>query len=76
MVLSLPRLRLPRVPTLLERVAEAARKLEETESARAHAREDLRAAILAARDEGIPLAAIGRAAGLSRQRVRQIVQPR
>jgi DNA-directed RNA polymerase sigma subunit (sigma70/sigma32) len=64
------------VATLLDRVAEAARKLEETESARAQAREDLRAAILAARDEGIPLATIGRAAGLSRQRVRQIVQPR
>jgi hypothetical protein len=64
------------VSTLLDRVAEAARKLEETESARAQAREELRAAILAARSEGIPLAAIGRAAGLSRQRIRQLVEPR
>jgi DNA-directed RNA polymerase sigma subunit (sigma70/sigma32) len=52
------------------------RKLEEAESARAQAREELRAAILEARDEGITLAAIGRAAGLSRQRIRQLVEPR
>lgn len=61
---------------LLDRVAEAARKLEETESARAEARAELREAILAARAEGVTLAAIGRAAGLSRQRIRQLVEQR
>jgi len=64
------------VAPLLDRVAEAARKLEETESARAEARAELREAILAARAEGVTLAAIGRAAGLSRQRIRQLVEQR
>jgi DNA-directed RNA polymerase sigma subunit (sigma70/sigma32) len=64
------------VATLLDRVADAARKLEEAESVRTRAREELREAILEARAEGIPLAAIGRAAGLSRQRIRQLVEKR
>jgi hypothetical protein len=40
--------------TLLDRVAEAAKKLEQVESERAQVREELREAILAAHNEGIP----------------------
>jgi DNA-directed RNA polymerase sigma subunit (sigma70/sigma32) len=61
------------VPRLLDRVIAAARELEQAEEDRAKAREKLRQAILRAHEEGVSFAAIGRAAGLSRQRIRQIV---
>jgi DNA-directed RNA polymerase sigma subunit (sigma70/sigma32) len=64
------------VPRLLDAVADAARELEEADRRRAEARAKLRGAIFAAHAEGISLAAIGRAAGLSRQRIRQLIQPR
>jgi hypothetical protein len=59
-----------------DRIRKATAKVEKAEQARAAARAELRAAILEARDEGVPLAVIARAAGLSRERVRQLVQPR
>jgi len=51
----------------LERVERAARRV-------AQSREELRVAILLARDAGETYDDIGRAAGLSRQRVQQIVR--
>jgi hypothetical protein len=61
---------------LLDDVAAAAERLRELEreqrAARDAAREELRGTIRAARDEGIPFAVIGRAAGLSRERARQL----
>jgi DNA-directed RNA polymerase sigma subunit (sigma70/sigma32) len=63
-------------PTLLDAVRAAANELQKIEHDRAKAREKLREAILAAHAEKIPLAEIGRAAGLSRQRIRQLVEPR
>lgn len=53
----------------LKRVQRAARKVDE-------ARDELREAMLLARDSGETLEAIGRAAGLSRQRVAQIMDER
>lgn len=60
-----------RVP-LLDDVADAAERMRTAEAERQAAREELREKIRAARKEGIPFAAIGRAAGLSRERVRQL----
>jgi hypothetical protein len=60
------------VPRLLDDVAAAAERMRAAEDKRHAALEDLRAKVRAARDEGIPFAAIGRAAGLSRERVRQL----
>lgn len=49
------------------------RRLEsEQREQMAKARAELRRRIRLAHDEGIPLAAIGRAAGLSRERIRQL----
>jgi DNA-directed RNA polymerase sigma subunit (sigma70/sigma32) len=58
--------------TLLRDVAEAAERYKRAEQERQKAREDLRARIMVAADEGIPMSRIGRAAGLSRERVRQL----
>jgi hypothetical protein len=60
-----------RVP-LLEDVAAAAERMRTAEAERQDAREELRERIRAARAEGISFAAIARAAGLSRERVRQL----
>jgi DNA-directed RNA polymerase specialized sigma24 family protein len=61
---------------LLDNVAQAAERVRavdrEQQQAVDAARDELRAAIRTARDEGLSFAAIGRAAGLSRQRVRQL----
>jgi hypothetical protein len=60
-----------RVP-LLDDVATAAERMRAAEADRQVAREELREKVRAARAEGIPFAVIGRAAGLSRERVRQL----
>lgn len=61
---------------LLDDVSKAAEKVRRAEAEQRRqvdaARDELRAQVRAARDEGIPFAAIGRAAGLSRERVRQL----
>lgn len=66
----------PSLVPLLDDVTEAAEKVRalerEQREAMDAARAQLRTKIREARDEGIPFAAIGRAAGLSRERVRQI----
>jgi hypothetical protein len=58
--------------SLLDDVAEAAYGYRKAEQERQKAREKLRAAVNAAADEGVPLARIARAAGLSRERIRQL----
>jgi hypothetical protein len=58
--------------TLLDDVAEAAARKRETKAADDDARDELRRRIRIARDEGIPFAAIARAAQMSRERVRQL----
>lgn len=60
-----------RVP-LLEDVTEAAFRMRAAELERRAAQELLRERIRTARDEGVPFAAIARAASLSRERVRQL----
>jgi DNA-directed RNA polymerase sigma subunit (sigma70/sigma32) len=57
---------------LLDDVTEAAERYRRAEEERQQAREQLRARVRAARDEGISFAAIARAAGISRERVRQL----
>jgi DNA-directed RNA polymerase sigma subunit (sigma70/sigma32) len=57
---------------LLDDVTEAAEGYRRAEEERRQAREQLRARVRAARDEGISFAAIARAAGVSRERVRQL----
>ena len=57
---------------LLNDVAEAAERYKRAEDERRQAREELRAKVRVARDEGISFAAIARAAGISRERVRQL----
>jgi hypothetical protein len=61
------------VARLLDEVTTAAREVRESEARAAQARERLREAMRRARAEGLSFAAIGRAAGISRQRVRVIV---
>jgi hypothetical protein len=57
--------------------AERVRALErEQRETMEKARDELRAKIRDARDEGIPFAVIARAAGLSRERVRQLYAER
>lgn len=60
------------MPRLLDDVSWAAERVRATDEERRAALEELRAKIRAARDEGIPFAVIARAAGLSRERVRQL----
>ena len=57
------------VATAAERVRELEREQRQVMDA---ARDELRAKIRIARDEGVPFAVIARAAGLSRERVRQL----
>ena len=57
---------------MLDDVTAAADRYARLGEERDRAREELRARIRAARDEGIPFAVIARAAGLSRERVRQL----
>jgi hypothetical protein len=57
---------------LLDDVAEAADGYRQAEQERQQAREELRARIRAAADEGIPMSRIARAARLSRERIRQL----
>jgi len=64
------------VATLLERVREAAERARELERPLKAAIVERDAAILAAYDEGIPAARIAREAGLSRQRVHEIIKSR
>jgi AcrR family transcriptional regulator len=54
------------VTSLLERVREAAERFHAAEAERKRTREELRAAMAAARAEGIPTARIAREAGVSR----------
>lgn len=58
--------------SLLDDVADAATRMREAEAERQAAREELREKVRTARNEGIPFAVIARAAGLSRERVRQL----
>ena len=64
------------VPRLLDEVTAASERVHELRreqrAAMNAAREELRTAIRQAHEEGVPLAAIARAAGLSRERVRQL----
>jgi DNA-directed RNA polymerase sigma subunit (sigma70/sigma32) len=58
----------------MNRVAKAAERVERLEPRLAEARTELHAAIRAAHAEGASLGTIARVAGLSRERVRQIVK--
>ena len=58
----------------MNRIAKAAEKVERLEPRLAEARTELHAAIRQAHGEGASLSAIARVAGLSRERVRQIVR--
>jgi DNA-binding phage protein len=64
------------VATLLERVRKTAERARELEQPLREAIVERDAAILAAHAEGIPAARIAREAGLSRQRVHEIVKSR
>jgi DNA-directed RNA polymerase sigma subunit (sigma70/sigma32) len=57
----------------MNRIAAAAENVERLEPRLAEARRELHAAVRDAHAEGASLAAIARVAGLSRERVRQIV---
>jgi DNA-directed RNA polymerase sigma subunit (sigma70/sigma32) len=57
----------------LQRVARAVEKAKRAEEGLRAAREELRAAVIAARDAGETLAAIARTAGVTRQRIKQII---
>jgi hypothetical protein len=59
---------------LLAAVEEAATVYHEAAVALEAARADLYATIIEATSEGIPGAVVGRSAGLSRERIRQIVE--
>jgi DNA-directed RNA polymerase sigma subunit (sigma70/sigma32) len=57
----------------MNRIAKSAVKVERPEPRLAEARTELHAAIRQAHGEGASLAAISRVAGLSRERIRQLV---
>jgi DNA-directed RNA polymerase sigma subunit (sigma70/sigma32) len=57
----------------MNRISTAAEKVERFEPRLAEARQELHAAIRAAHAEGATLGTIARVAGLSRERVRQLV---
>lgn len=61
------------MPSLLERVASAADELRRVEEERERVRDRLRDAALEASDEGIPLSRIEKAAGLTRQQLRSLL---
>ena len=58
----------------MNRIAKAAERVERLEPRLADARVELHAAIRQAHSDGASLSAIARVAGLSRERVRQIVR--
>jgi hypothetical protein len=58
----------------MNRIAKAAERVERLEPRLAEARTELHAAIRQAHAEGASLAAISRVAGLTRERIRQIVR--
>jgi DNA-directed RNA polymerase sigma subunit (sigma70/sigma32) len=58
----------------LHRVRRAAAKAHRAEESVRIARQELRAAIVSAREEGETLAAIARTLGVSRQRVSQLLE--
>jgi uncharacterized protein (UPF0335 family) len=58
----------------MNRIARAAEQIERLEPRLTEARQELHQAIRDARAEGADLATIARVAGLSRERVRQIVK--
>ena len=60
--------------TTMNRIARAAEKIERLEPRLTEARQELHDAIREAREEGADMATIARVAGLSRERVRQIVR--
>jgi hypothetical protein len=60
--------------TLLEQVEKAAQRVTEAEQNLAREREALHTLLRSAHSEGIPIARIARAAGLSRQRVHTLIQ--
>jgi hypothetical protein len=60
--------------TFLEQVEEAAQRVTEAEQKLAREREALHTLIRSAHTEGIPIARIARAAGLSRQRAHTLIR--
>jgi len=64
--LSVRKFRLSRVASLLGRVRERAERFHRAEQDLVVARDELRAAMAAARDEGVPIARLAREAGVSR----------
>jgi DNA-directed RNA polymerase sigma subunit (sigma70/sigma32) len=59
----------------MNRIAAAAERVERLEPRLAEARRDLHAAVREAHAEGASLGTISRVAGLSRERIRQLVTP-
>lgn len=57
----------------LSHVTRAAARAKRAEEALRAAREDLRRAIISAKEAGVSLAAIARTLGVTRQRIKQIV---
>lgn len=57
---------------LLDEIADVAGRMRAADEERQRARDELRAKVRIARDEGLPFAVIARAAGLSRERIRQL----
>jgi DNA-directed RNA polymerase sigma subunit (sigma70/sigma32) len=62
--------------TTMNRIAKAAERVERLAPRLEAAREELHTGIRQAHAEGASLSAIARVAGLSRERIRQIVKPR
>jgi hypothetical protein len=58
----------------LTRLQKAARRVQQAEEGLASARAELRVAIREASDAGISLSAIGRELGITRQRVKQLLE--
>jgi len=63
---SVRKFRLGQVASLLGRVRETAERFHRAEQDLAAARDELRGAMAAARDEGLPIARLAREAGISR----------
>jgi hypothetical protein len=59
-----------------DRVRAAANKVKAAEEDLAEARADLREVLLEAVAEGIPMSVLAQHAGITRERVRQLVSPR
>ena len=59
---------------MLEQVENASQRVAEAEQKLAREREALHTLLRSAHSEGIPIARIARAAGLSRQRVHTLIQ--